>query len=94
MLHEMDAVLFDFDGTLVEIDIDFAEMRRGVISLGLEYGISAESGLYVLESMEHIFRELLQEDEDQAKEFRRRAEKFIVDIEIDAATRARAIIGT
>ncbi len=42
MLHGMDAVLFDFDGTLVAIDIDFAEMRRGVNSLGLEYGVAVD----------------------------------------------------
>ena len=93
MLHGIDAVLFDFDGTLVEIDIDFAEMRRQVTSLGLEYGISSESAIYVLESLEEIFSRLLQRNADQAKEFRRRAKKLIVDIELEAAAEARVMPG-
>lgn len=93
MLHEIDAVLFDFDGTLVEIDIDFAEMRRGVHSLGLEYGVSSDPDLYVLESLEDIFDKLMQRQVKQAEEFRRRANKLIVDIELEAAAEARIMPG-
>ena len=102
MFHEIDTVLFDFDGTLMETNIDFAQMRRGIDCLGLEYGVSPEPGLYVLESLEDIFEKLLRRDEKsttccqlvhRAKEFRRRAEKLIVDIETEAATRARTLPG-
>ena len=89
MLHEIDTVLFDFDGTLVEINIDFVQMRESVLSLGLEYGVSPESALYVLESLEEIFQKLMQQNEDQAREFRQRAEKLIVDIEMEAAAISR-----
>lgn len=91
MSQQIETVLFDFDGTLVEIDIDFAGMRRAVYSLGLEYGISPEPGLYVLESLEDIFGKLLQRDRGQANEFRQRAEKLIVDIEVEAASRSSAM---
>ncbi len=93
MLQKMDAVLFDFDGTLVEIDIDFNRMRQGVFSLGLEYGVSAEPDLYVLESLEDIFEKLQQLDVNQAKDFKQRAERLIVSIEVEAATRSRAMPG-
>ncbi len=93
MLQKMDAVLFDFDGTLVEIDIDFNRMRHGVFSLGLEYGVSAEPGLYVLESLEDIFEKLRQLNVNQAKDFKQRAKRLIVDIEVEAATRSRAMPG-
>ncbi len=93
MLHGIDTVLFDFDGTLVEIDIDFAGMRSGVVALGLEYGVSADSELYVLESLENIFGKLLQQDADRAEDFRRRAKKLIVDIELEAAAEARVMPG-
>ena len=93
MLREINTVLFDFDGTLVEIDIDFAMMRRGVNSIGLEYGVSAESGLYVLESLEDIFNKLLERDTTKAREFRRRAKKLIVDIEVEAAAKSRVMPG-
>lgn len=93
MLYEIDTVLFDFDGTLVDISIDFAQMRRGVIALGLEYGVSSEPDLYVLESLEDIFGRLLRRNSDRAKEFRQRAEKLIVDIEMDAAAGSRTMPG-
>jgi len=93
MLHEIDTVLSDFDGTLVEISIDFAQMRRGVTSLGLEYGVSSGSGLYVLESLEDIFGKLLRQDGNKAKEFRQRAEKLIVDIEMEATAGSRTMPG-
>lgn len=93
MLYGIDTVLFDFDGTLVEIDIDFVEMRREVIALGLEYGVSSEPELYVLESLEDIFSKLIQQDGDQAEQFRRRAKKLIVDMELKAAAGARVIPG-
>ncbi len=93
MLHGIDTVLFDFDGTLVEIDIDFAGMRSGVMTLGLEYDISSDPELYVLESLEDIFNKLLQQDASRAEEFRRRARKLIVDIELEAAAEARVMPG-
>ena len=93
MMREIDTVLFDFDGTLVEISIDFAEMRRGVMALGLEYGVSSDPELYVLESLEDIFGKLMQRDEEQAKAFKQQAKKLSVDIEIEAAATSRAMPG-
>jgi len=93
MLYGIDTVLFDFDGTLVEIDIDFDGMRRGVNSLGLEYGVSSDPDLYVLESLEDIFDKLMQRQVKQAEQFRRRANKLIVDIELEAAAEARVMPG-
>ncbi len=93
MLQEIDAVLFDFDGTLVEIDIDFTQMRQGVFSLGLEYGVSGEPGLYVLESLEDIFEKLLQLDESQARDFKRLAKRLIASLEVEAAARSRTMPG-
>jgi phosphoglycolate phosphatase len=93
MLQEIDIVLFDFDGTLVEIDIDFAQMRQGVFALGIEYGVSAEPGLYVLESLEDIFEKLQQLDVNQARDFKQRAKRLIASIEVEAATRSRAMPG-
>jgi len=42
------AVVFDFDGTLALLNIDFKEMRRDILDLAASYGIS-EDGL------EHLF---------------------------------------
>lgn len=93
MLYGIDTILFDFDGTLVEIDIDFAQMRRGVISLGLEYNVSPEPELYVLESLEDIFNKLMQRNGDHAREFRQRAVELIVNIEMEAVRDSRTMPG-
>jgi len=48
---KLNAVVFDFDGTLAHLNIDFREMRRDVLDLAASYGI-AEDGmerLFVLE---------------------------------------------
>ena len=42
LLQELDAVLFDLDGTLVETNIDFALMKREVIALAVEAGMSVD----------------------------------------------------
>ncbi|MBP7340961.1 MAG: HAD family hydrolase [Smithellaceae bacterium] len=47
----IDTVIFDFDGTLAELNIDFARMRSGVCELIARYGIAPRtlSETYVLE---------------------------------------------
>ena len=92
-MFKVDTVLFDFDGTLIEIEIDFRQMRRGVLELGKEYDVSAQPGLYVLESLDDIFNKLKSRDANTALEFRQKAEKLIMDIELDAAEKARLLPG-
>lgn len=89
MSYDIDATLFDFDGTLVEINIDFAEMKRKVLSLGLEYGVSPKTDLYVLETVENIFNILSGKDASKAEMFKKQAEEIIVDIELSAAEKSR-----
>jgi len=84
-LDKIDTVLFDFDGTLVKISIDFAEMKRMVLLLGEEYGVSPGQDLYVLESVEDIFISLMRRDEAIADAFKCQAEEIIVNIEMEAA---------
>ena len=40
LLTEVDAVLFDLDGTLVETNIDFPLMKREMVALAVEAGMS------------------------------------------------------
>jgi phosphoglycolate phosphatase len=93
MPREIDTILFDFDGTLVETNIDFARMRKGVISLGAEYGIYCNDGLYVLESLEYIHSMIRQKDKALAEKFTQRANKLIVDMEVEAASKAKTFTG-
>jgi phosphoglycolate phosphatase-like HAD superfamily hydrolase len=47
----MEAVIFDYDGTLVHLNIDFGLMRNDVEEVLNEHGIEPEElrGLYILE---------------------------------------------
>ena len=90
-LRDIEAVLFDFDGTLVHLNIDFGRMRAEVEALLPQYGLSMEgrSALYVLELIEDATRELKVEDEGRAQAFQREAEAAIVAIELEAADAAQ-----
>jgi phosphoglycolate phosphatase len=94
-LRGVEAVLFDFDGTLVHLNIDFGRMRAEVEALLPRYGLSMEgrSTLYVLELIEDAVRELKAQDEGRAEAFRREAETAIVSIELEAAAEAQVYPG-
>lgn len=84
MNGKIDAVLFDFDGTLVNIKIDFAKMRQEILSLGILYGISPKSDVYVLEAIEEIYDVLSAKDMILASEFKKQANEILIDIELSA----------
>ena len=88
---DIEAILFDLDGTLVHLNIDFGRMRAEVEALLPQYGLSMEgrSSLYVLELIEDAVRELEADDERRARAFRREAEASIVAIELEAADEAQ-----
>ena len=90
-LRDIEAVLFDFDGTLVHLNIDFGRMRAEVEALVPQYGLSMEGrrALYVLELIEDAVRELKAEDEERARSFQREAEAAIIAIELEAAAEAQ-----
>jgi phosphoglycolate phosphatase len=87
MLPPFDAVLFDFDGTLAVLNLDFAQMRRGVIELAITYGLTAAvlEGMYILEMVEYATTLLRQRTPDRADDFYQQAHQLIQDIEIAAA---------
>lgn len=90
-LRDIEAILFDFDGTLVHLNIDFGQMRARIEALVSQYGLSMEGrgALYVLELIEDAVRELKADDEEKARAFRREAEAAVVAIELEAASRAQ-----
>ncbi len=90
-LRDIEAVLFDFDGTLVHLNIDFGRMRAEVEALLPQYGLSMEgrSTLYVLELIEDAVQELRVQDEGRVRTFQQEAEAAIVAIEMEAADEAQ-----
>ncbi|MCP4537184.1 MAG: HAD-IA family hydrolase [Chloroflexi bacterium] len=86
---DIKAVLFDFDGTLVHLNIDFAQMRTDVEVILPKYGLSMDgkASRYTLELIDECAQALTERDGggETAEAFRRDAETAIVAIEVDAA---------
>ena len=61
---KIEAVIFDYDGTLVHLNIDFEVMRRGVERLLESHGLghNAFKGLHLLEAIDEATSILSGED--------------------------------
>lgn len=84
---QIDTVIFDFDGTLAKLNIDFDQMRDVIRSLINSYGID-ENQLrthYVLELIDEAAKLLYQRSPRQAETFSREAFLMIENIETAAA---------
>lgn len=95
ILKGIDAAIFDFDGTLAVLNIDFPAMRGVVSKLAAEAGIPAEvlDGLFVLETIEAGRAWLAGKSPDQALSFQREALDLVTGIEIRAARDGSLIAG-
>ncbi len=94
-LNGLKAVVFDFDGTLAVLNIDFSAMKDGVVALMKEYGLPEDSirERYLLEIIEEAYRSLSRKTPDRAEEFCRRAHRFLENFEIESAERGSLIPG-
>jgi phosphoglycolate phosphatase len=81
------AIVFDFDGTLAELNIDFAAMRRGVLALASGFGIPTGpiQSLHVLEMIEAAAAALGENRPGEVPGFLRDARTLVEGIEIAAA---------
>ncbi len=87
ILKGVEAVVFDFDGTLAVLNIDFPAMRDAVRKLATDAGIPGEvlDGLFVLETIETGREWLARKSPDHAASFHRVAMDLISGIEIRAS---------
>lgn len=90
------AAIFDFDGTLARINIDFAMMKREVISLSSSYDIPTGEieHLYILEMIDEGQSFLASRDAAKAESYFTEAHKLIASIETAAAADADLFDGT
>ena len=80
-------IIFDFDGTLAKLNIDFNQMRDAVGKLILSYGINGDelhTG-YVLEMIDQATEILNQLSPPKADRFTHEANTIVENIEIEAA---------
>ena len=95
MLGNIRAVLFDFDGTLIQPSIDFDLMRLVVLDIVRRYGIDTGPlvRMHVLELVERVGDALQGQDHDQRRAFVAATDQALMDIELEAAERVNAYDG-
>ena len=94
-LRGLDAILFDFDGTLVHLVIDFRVINRRVRGLAAVAGIDVAryDHLYTLEFIQRAYGELAAVDAPRAMAFREDATNAVVSEEVESARNAQAYPG-
>jgi phosphoglycolate phosphatase len=87
MLPPFEAILFDYDGTLAVLNLDFAAMRQQLHTFTIAQGISPQElhDLDILEMLAWATGWLHQRSPEQADRYAREAEQLIQDIEVEAA---------
>ena len=90
-MPKLDAVIFDFDGTLADVSLDFALMKTRIAALGEVFlGERPTPGeLPALEWLEELVARTMERDEAEGKEFRTRGQLAITAMELDAARDGR-----
>jgi phosphoglycolate phosphatase len=94
-LHDIKAIIFDFDGTLAVLNIDFNAMRERVFDLlkyfGIEEGLIKEK--YLLEVIDEACQVLEKKNPSDEEEFYQRAHQILHKVEMMAAEKGRLIPG-
>ena len=94
-LGKIKAVVFDFDGTLAVLNIDFSQMREQVFKLMREYGID-ESSIkenYLLEIIDEVVQILNQKSPAAAETFYQEAHQILHEVELKAAEEGKLLPG-
>lgn len=95
MLPPCNAVLFDFDGTLAMLNLDFVEMRRRLVRFTLEHGLPPEvlHELPMLELIDHASAWLDARETGRGGVFYQQAQQVLQTIEIEAARQSGLLPG-
>jgi phosphoglycolate phosphatase len=90
------AFIFDFDGTLARLNIDFQLMRQAVCDLIASHGVPVDglADLFVLEMIEEAARRVGRDAPSAEEAFRAEALRRIETIEMDAARTGGLLEGT
>ena len=94
-IRALNAVVFDFDGTLALLNVDFKAMRLDILGLAASYGISDDGleGLFVLEMIAEIRRRIGRDAPGRAGVFADRALQLVTDRELAGAARSALFPG-
>jgi phosphoglycolate phosphatase len=94
-LKKIRAVVFDFDGTLAVLNIDFPLMRERVFELMRRYDVGEEliEEKYLLEIIDEVYHLLLGRNPPAAESFYQEAHGILHEIELKAAEKGRMLPG-
>jgi len=89
------AVIFDFDGTLAVLNIDFNAMREQVFELMRHFGVEEKliTERYLLEIIDEIYFILWEKNPSRAVKFYQKAHQILYQGELRAAEKGRLIPG-
>jgi phosphoglycolate phosphatase len=95
LFHGIRAVVFDFDGTLAVLNIDFSEMREQVFELMRKYGVNEEKieERYLLEIIDEVVQILSQKNTSTAETFYQEAHQILHEVELRAAEEGKLLPG-
>ena len=95
-LGKVQAIVFDFDGTLAVLNIDFSFMRERVFDLMKHFGVAEEwvGEKYLLEIIDEVYQILWRKDPSSAEDFYRKGHQILHEIEMKAAEKGSLIPGT
>jgi phosphoglycolate phosphatase len=95
VLRRIRAVVFDFDGTLAVLNIDFSEMRGQVFELMRKYGVNEEKiqERYLLEIIDEVVQILNQKNTSTAETFYQEAHQILHEVELRAAAEGELLPG-
>mgnify|MGYP001070295305 CR=1 FL=1 len=94
-VQHIKAIIFDFDGTLAVLNIDFNAMREQVFDLLRYFGIEEKwiTERYLLEIIDEVYFILLEKNPFRAEEFYQKAHQILYDVEFSAAEKGSLIPG-
>jgi len=94
-IQKIRAVIFDFDGTLAVLNIDFSYMRERVFDLTKHFGVGGESikERYLLEIIDEVYQSLKGKDPSRAAEFYQKAHQILYEVELKAAEESKLLTG-
>ncbi|HYA13312.1 MAG TPA: HAD family hydrolase [Syntrophales bacterium] len=90
------AIIFDFDGTLAKLNINFTQMRNSVMNLIGSYRVPVNglTSLFVLEMIDAAEALISHNCPGKEKKFIQQANELITNIEIESAKKGELIDGT
>ncbi len=94
-VFQVKAFVFDFDGTLAVLNIDFSLMREGVFELIDRFGVDRAlvKERYLLEVIDEVYAMLLERSTRDADKFYQEAHRVLHQIEMEAAEKGRLLRG-